>query len=373
MDSPLADRLLDWFAHYARDLPWRRDRTPYRVWVAEVMLQQTRAETVGPYYERFMARFPTLESLARAPLEEVLRVWEGLGYYSRARLLHAAAQKVLEEGGGHLPDTRQELQKLPGIGPYIAAAVASIAFGRPEVALDGNACRVLSRLRALEGNPRRSPVRRRLEEYARSIMPLDGPGRFNEALMELGATVCRPRRPRCDACPLSDDCLAHQWGQEEAFPTPAPRQSLPHYEATAAVIPDSQGRVLLARRKARSFLGGLWEFPGGKREPGESLQECLARELREELGIDVVVGEHLVTLECGYTHFRVTLHTFCCRLIAGVPQCLDCDEVRWVTVEEMTALPMPKADRRIAEMLRTAAASDRCIPSVCPSSYGPLT
>lgn len=351
LSSHLADRLLDWFAHHARDLPWRRDRTPYRVWVAEVMLQQTRTETMGPYYERFMARFPTLESLARAPLEEVLQVWEGLGYYSRARLLHAAAQKVLEERGGHLPDTCQELLKLPGVGPYIAGAVASIAFGRPEVALDGNACRVLSRLLALEGDPRQPSVRRHLEAYARSIMPLGRPGPFNEALMELGATICLPRRPRCSDCSLADDCRAHQLGREESLPTRAPRRPLPHYEVTAAVIQDPDGRVLLARRKENSFLGGLWEFPGGKREEGESLEECLAREMREELGIEVAVGERLVTLEHGYTHFRITLHVFRCRLIAGTPRCLDCDEVRWVTVEEMAALPMPVTDRRIARML----------------------
>lgn len=351
LSTPLADRLLDWFAHHARDLPWRQDRTPYRVWVAEVMLQQTRTETMEPYYEHFMARFPTLESLARAPLEDVLRVWEGLGYYSRAQLLHTAARKVVDEWGGRLPDTRQELQKLPGVGPYIAGAVASIAFGRPEVALDGNACRVLSRLLALEGNPRRMSVRRHLEEYARSIMPPDRPGPFNEALMELGATICRPRRPHCDTCPLSEDCQAHRRGQEEAFPTRIPQRTVPHYEVTAAVIGGPDGRFLLARRKKNAFLGGLWEFPGGKRERGESLEECLARELREELGIEIAVGEHLVTLKHGYTHFRITLHVFRCRRVAGEPRCLDCDEVRWVTVEEMAALPMAVTDRRIAALL----------------------
>ncbi len=355
-----ADCLLDWFAQHARDFPWRRERTPYRVWVAEVMLQQTRTETMGPYYERFMARFPTLESLARAPLEEVLRLWEGLGYYSRARLLHVAAQKVLEEWGGELPDTREGLQKLPGVGPYIAGAVASIAFGRPEVALDGNACRVLTRLLALEGDPRRPSIRRQLEAYACSIMPPDRPGPFNEALMELGATICLPRRPRCGDCPLADDCRAHQQGQEEAFPTRTPRRTLPHYDVTAAVIQGPDGRFLLARRKENSFLGGLWEFPGGKREEGESLEECLARELREELGVEVAVGAQLVTLEHGYTHFRITLHVFRCRLVAGTPRCLDCDEVRWVTVEEMAALPMPMTDRRIAGMLSG-------------ETYGPLT
>ncbi len=345
---PLTDRLLNWFAHEARRLPWRQDRTPYRVWVAEVMLQQTRVETVIPYYERFLARFPTLKALAEAPLEEVLRVWEGLGYYTRARHLHAAARRVMAEHGGHLPDTCEGLLALPGFGPYTAGAVASIAFGRPVVALDGNSRRVLSRLFAVEGDIRRGPTRRRLEELARSLLPPDRPGAFNEALMELGATVCLPRAPHCGRCPLSDGCQARREGRQGELPTPSRRRSIPHYDVTAGVLLREDGRVLVARRNADDFLGGLWEFPGGKREAGETLPECLARELQEELGIQVEVGEPLLTLEHAYTHFRITLYVFLCRLRAGEPHCLDCAEVRWVAPEELDGLPMSVTDRRIA-------------------------
>lgn len=353
------EHLLEWFACNARDLPWRRERTPYRVWVAEVMLQQTRAETAAPYYERFIARFPTLESLAQASLEEVLRTWEGLGYYARARQLHTTAQKVLREWGGRLPDTLQELRRLPGIGPYIAGAVASIAFGRPEVALDSNARRVLARLCAIHGDPRQSAVRRRLEECAHAMMPPDHPGPFNEALMELGATLCTPHRPRCDACPLADDCQAHLAGQEEAFPSRSPRPKVPHYDVTAGVIFGPDGRILLARRNEDDFLGGLWEFPGGKREGDEPLEDCLKRELREEMDIEVEVEDHLLTLKHAYTHFRITMYVYRCRLIAGTPRCVDCADVRWVTLEDMEALPMSATDRKIVralkeESLRTA-------------------
>ncbi len=352
MPDKRTENLLNWFARNARDLPWRRDRTPYRVWVAEVMLQQTRAETVAPYYERFIARFPTLEALAQASLEEVLKVWEGLGYYARARQLHTAAQKVFREYGGRLPDTSRELKRLPGIGPYIAGAVASIAFGRPEVALDANARRVLARLCAIAGNPQQAAVRQRMEECARALLPPNRPGPFNEALMELGATVCTPRRPRCDACPLADDCMAHRAGEEDVYPDRSPRPQVPHYDVTAGAIFGGDGRVLLARRNEDDFLGGLWEFPGGKREAGETLEECLVRELREELGVEVAVGDHLITIHHGYSHFRITLYVYRCWLIAGTPQCLDCADVRWVTLEEMEALPMSVTDRQIARTLQ---------------------
>lgn len=344
--------MLAWFAAHARDLPWRRDRTPYRVWVAEVMLQQTRVETVIPYYDRFLQRFPTVEALVEASLEEVLKVWEGLGYYARARNLHAAARRVVVEYGGQLPPAYEALRELPGMGPYIAGAVASIAFGRPVVALDGNGRRVLARLFAVEGDPRRTAVRRRLEALARSLLPSDRPGPFNEALMELGATVCLPRAPRCDRCPLAGDCRARQAGAEAQYPTRAASRPVPHYQVAAAVLLREDGRVLVARRREEDFLGGLWEFPGGKQEDGETLRECLARELREELGIGVEVGERLLTLEHAYTHFRITLHAFRCALREGEPRCLECADLRWVLPAEMDALPMSVADRRIAQAVQ---------------------
>jgi len=344
-------RLLAWFDGAGRELPWRRERTPYRVWLAEVLLQQTRVETALPYYERFLARFPTLSALAEAPLEDVLKLWEGLGYYARARHLHQAARQVQREYGGQLPADYEALRALPGVGPYTAGAVASIAFGQPVVAVDGNARRVLARLFAVEGDPRAPSVRRELEALARALLPADRPGAFNEALMELGAVVCLPRAPRCAACPLADLCQAHRQGRETELPWRAPRRALPHYDVAAAVLARDDGRLLVARRKLDDFLGGLWEFPGGKREKGESLEGCLARELAEELDIQVEVGERLLTLEHSYTHFGITLYAFRCRLLAGEPRCLDCAEVRWAAPAELEALPMAVTDRRIARWL----------------------
>jgi A/G-specific adenine glycosylase len=345
-------RLLAWFARHARDLPWRHDRTPYRVWVAEVMLQQTQVEKVRDYYTRFMARFPTVTALAEAPLEDVLKQWEGLGYYSRARALHRAAQEVVARYDGNLPADVDALRRLPGIGAYTAGAIVSIAFAIPAPAVDGNVRRVMARVLAWA-----EPDAAGLEAAVRAWLPADVPGppdtsgAFTEALMELGATLCRPKSPQCLLCPWRDFCQAQALGQPEAFPVPRPRKPIPHYDVVAAVTIREDGRVLVARRRQEDMLGGLWEFPGGKCEDGETLPDALRREMREELGIEVAVGKELIVVEHAYTHFRITLYAFVCRLVAGEPVCIDCDDFRWATLEEIAALPMSVADRKIAGVL----------------------
>ncbi|MCP4537675.1 MAG: A/G-specific adenine glycosylase [Chloroflexi bacterium] len=346
-------QLLAWFTRHARDLPWRQDRTPYRVWVAEVMLQQTQVETVIPYYERFLIRFPTIQSLSSASLEDVLKVWEGLGYYARARNLHATAQQVVSANDGQLPDTFDDLLALPGVGRYIAGAVASIAFGRDVPAVDGNARRVLCRVFRIREDVTRSKVQRKLEVLATNLLPAGRAGVFNEALMELGATICTPRAPRCDRCPLGDLCQAHAEGVQETLPVKRPRKRVPHYDVAAAVTVRDDGRVLVAQRNVDDMLGGMWEFPGGKRESDETLPECLAREMREELDVEVDVGRVLIVVKHAYTHFRITLHAFCCGLVSGEPRCVDCAAFRWVVPDELNALPMSVADRKVAQAFQS--------------------
>jgi A/G-specific adenine glycosylase len=350
--TDFAQRLLAWFASAARDLPWRSDRSPYRVWLAEVMLQQTQVDTVAPYYERFLARFSTVEALAAAPLEDVLKLWEGLGYYARARNLHAAARQIVSRLGGQIPDTFKALLTLPGVGRYTAGAVASIAFGRDVPAVDGNVRRVLARVFAIREDVSRSAVQRELEALAQSLLPPGKAGVFNEALMELGATVCAPRTPQCDSCPLRDLCQAHAAGEQASLPVKRPRKRTPHYDVAAAVTVDKDGHVLVSQRNADDMLGGLWEFPGGKREDGETLPECLAREMREELDVEVEVGALLTVVKHAYTHFRITLRAFRCRVVKGEPRCLDCAAFRWVSIPELDALPMSVADRKIAQVLK---------------------
>jgi A/G-specific adenine glycosylase len=253
--------LLEWYRRHKRDLPWRRSRDPYHIWVSEVMLQQTRVETVIPYYERFLERFPTLEALAQAPEEEVLKLWEGLGYYSRARNLQSAVREVCERYGGVVPDTPEQISSLKGVGPYTAGAILSIAYGRPEPAVDGNVMRVLSRFFLIVDDIAKPSTRTRMEELVRGMIPQDAPGDFTQALMELGALVCTPRTPHCLICPVMEHCAARLEGMETALPMKkkaAPPR--PEYRA-AAVVKDRGGRILIRRRPAGGLLAGMWELP----------------------------------------------------------------------------------------------------------------
>ncbi len=354
--------LLDWYAENARQLPWRisaadhhhteriSDISQYAfsVWVSEIMLQQTRVETVIPYFKRWMERFPTVKDLAAAPLGEVLSTWEGLGYYSRARNLWRAAQMVMEEYAGKLPGDVDKLRRLPGIGRYTAGAIASIAFGKDEAALDGNIRRVLARWYNVS-EPARSPAgERHLWELARANLPAGRAGDFNQALMDLGALVCTPRSPTCSRCPLAGECQAFRLGIQEERPVLERKAPIPHHTVTAAVIVH-QGRLMIARRPEKGLLGGLWEFPGGKLEAGESLLDCLRREIHEETGADIEVGELLGVYQHAYTHFRVTLHAFWCSLNNGkLPQALEASELRWVEPAELPNFAMGKIDRQIA-------------------------
>lgn len=354
MYSPITDRLLNWYTQNARRLPWRGSSDPYVVWVSEVMLQQTRVETVEPYFERWMRRFPTLASLAQASQIEVLSVWEGLGYYSRARNLHRAAQIIMNESGGKIPSDPKLLRKLPGVGRYTAGAIASIAFGLDEPVLDGNVRRVLSRLFNVS-EPIRSPeAERRLWELAATHLPTGKAGDYNQALMDLGAMVCVPRSPDCIRCPLSDSCSAYTLGLQEQRPVTRAKQDIPHYTVTAAVIQRDE-QVLIAQRPSNGLLGGLWEFPGGKLQPGEDLASCLQREIREELGAEIIIGGAVGTYRHAYTHFRVTLHAFHCTLVNGDdPQPLQVDDLRWVSPSDLKDYPMGKIDRQIARRLNDA-------------------
>ncbi len=354
MPAPLASLLLDWYRPSARRLPWRGDHDPYRIWVSEVMLQQTRVETVIPYYQRWLERFPTLSSLAAASLQETLSIWEGLGYYSRARNMHRTAQIVVAQMNGQLPSEAASLRKLPGIGRYTAAAIASIAFGQDEATLDGNIRRVLARVFDVS-EPARSPKgERSLWDLAVANLPAGKAGDYNQALMDLGALVCTPRAPACERCPVSEICQARRLGIQEQRPVVSARPPIPHYTVTAAVI-QKNGTVLLCQRPLNGLLGGLWEFPGGKTMNGEDLTTCLQREIREELDVEIEVGEPLGVYRHAFTHFRVTLHAFRCQLKTGEPRPVEANDLRWVAASGLASFPMGKIDRQIASRLETEA------------------
>ncbi|MBN2131604.1 MAG: A/G-specific adenine glycosylase [Sedimentisphaerales bacterium] len=341
-------RLLQWFDGNARDLPWRSTRDPYAIWISEIMLQQTRVETVKPYYLRFLKRFPTVEKLARARIDTVLKHWEGLGYYSRARNLHRAAREIVTRYEGRLPATRDELLTLPGIGSYTAGAIASIAFAKREPVVDGNVTRVLCRLFCIRTDPKQAGVQKQLWSLAAALLPRTRTGDHNQALMELGSEICLPRNPRCNECPLVRTCEARRHGQETTLPVKRPKKELPTVIVAVGVI-YKEGRVLIDKRKPDGLLGGLWEFPGGKQEPGESLQAALHREVREELGIRIEVKRSLMVVHHAYSHFRVRLHVFECTFLSGKPRCRSCTAFKWVLPNELHRYAFPAANHRIIQ------------------------
>jgi A/G-specific adenine glycosylase len=358
LDSALAQRLraslLSHYGSHARDLPWRRTDDPYRIWVSEVMLQQTRVDAAVPYYLRWLKRFPDLETLARADLDEVLKAWEGLGYYRRARMLHRAAGVVMDRGGA-LPTTAAELRRLPGIGEYTAGAVASIAFGRREPAVDGNVRRVLSRILDLE---RPSPAE--LRALAVALVPADRPGEFNQALMELGATICTARRPACGACPVAADCLARAAGTQEERPAPREKRAVPTAEIGVAVPIRGDGDawfVALVRRPLDAMLGGLWEFPGGRIGQGEDASE-VAHRAAAETGLRVGrPGAPLPVVNHLYSHLRAAYHPYLFEATEGDADADAAERTtsgqapRWMDRRELDEAALPGAQRAIVVSL----------------------
>lgn len=356
----IVSSLLSWYDENGRDLPWRKRRgqaDPYPVLVSEIMLQQTTVPAVIPYFERWMEKYPTTRDLAGADPDQVLRDWEGLGYYSRARNLQAAAREVVNRYGGAIPADPEKLKGLPGVGDYTAAAVGSIAFGVRVPALDANNLRVWSRLLA-------SSDRKRIARVFSRVIPPDRPGDFNQALMDLGSAVCAPKNPGCSGCPLSKWCRGYRLGRAEAFPERKPGPEITPIEAAVGIIMES-GKVLVRKRPEGALLGGLWEFPGGKVAKTEGLndgtterknktifsespEEAVVREVSEETGLNIRILEKLGVFTHSYTRFRVTLHVFICQKTGGK---LRRPDAKWVTLPELEELPMPSANRRIVRAL----------------------
>lgn len=345
--------LLSWYAYQGRELPWRNTSDPYAIWVSEIMLQQTQVKTVLPYYQRWLEHFPTIQSLAEAEQQAVLILWQGLGYYARARNLHLAAQKVISDYGGQFPTQIEEVLKLPGIGRTTAGGILSSAFHQTLPILDGNVKRVLARLAGLL-----IPTKYALSflwKGSELLLDPHDPKAFNQALMDLGATVCTPKQPTCLLCPWSNVCQAHHLNLQSVIPMSETREPIPHKLIGVAVIWNEQGQILIDKRPQSGLLGGLWEFPGGKLEPNETLAECVVREIQEELGICIEVLEHFMTLDHAYTHFKVTLSVHHCRHVSGKPQPIECDEVKWVTLDELDQYPFPTANQKIIATLREVA------------------
>lgn len=334
------------------------------------MLQQTQVNTVIPYFARWLARFPTVEALAAASLDEALKAWEGLGYYARARHMHQAAQIIVTQYDRCLPHTVAALLRLPGIGRYTAGAIASLAFDQRAAVLDGNLRRILGRVFDVDTPLGQTVTEARLwalsEALVMALARDEQAGPLNEALMDLGAAVCLPANPACARCPLTGRCLAQARGVQANRPVRIPRKALPYFDVTCGLIWKGD-RLLIAQRPPNGMLGGLWEFPGGKQESGESLPECLRREIMEELGVVIEVGEKLTAVQHTYTHLRITLHAFHCRPLHGEPQAIGVAAWAWARPDELANYAFPVTDLKVIRDLQTAISAG---PVTWPHAVG---
>ncbi len=321
------------------------------------MLQQTRVDQAIPYFHRFTEQFPDVQSLAQAERQDVLKAWEGLGYYSRARNMQDAARSVVNNLNGRFPDTPENIRALKGIGPYTSAAIASIAFGHPAAVVDGNVIRVISRLFGIGEDVSTTRVKKEIQELADELIDSGRPGDYNQAVMELGATVCTPSNPDCLECPVSLHCTAFNTAQTESIPYKAPKKKVPHHQIVVGICRNESGRLLIALRPEDKMLGGLWEFPGGKVEPGEQHKQALERELKEELGVETVTGAKLTEIKHAYSHFKITLHAYLSSITKGEPKAKASRELRWIRPDELQDYPFPRANRKLTEILQTYLAS----------------
>jgi len=321
------------------------------------MLQQTQVKTVIPYYQRFMQQLPDVAHLARADLQTVLKSWEGLGYYARARNLHRAAAEIVARFEGRIPDAWQPLRGLPGVGDYIASAVLSIAYGQPYAVVDGNVKRVLSRLLRLDVPITHYSSKRTFGETAGRLLDPRRPGTYNQALMELGAVVCVPRQPACPACPLGSLCGAHAADVVEDYPRKEQRRQTPQYHIAVGIV-FRNNRVLITRRQTDGLLGGLWEFPGGKIKDGESAPEACVREIKEEVNLVVQPVDFLARVKHAYTHFRIIMEVFCCAYVSGRLRLNGPADYRWIHPHEIDHYPFPKANHKFIPRLRELVRSE---------------
>ena len=340
--SDPAHLLLRWYDSNIRQFPWRKTNNPYKIWLSEVMLQQTQVKTVVPYYNRWVSKFPTIQSVAEAPSDSILKTWEGLGYYARARNFHSACKIIMNKHNGKVPDSTRLLLSLPGIGEYISGAIMSIAFNQSVAAIDSNAIRVISRLNSING-----PLQIRNQKIARVlsklICPLR-PGDFNQAIMDLGREICTSKNPSCSACPISSHCRSFVNSVVDKYPETILSNKKSHYSVAAGIIWNKKS-ILVTKRKEKGLLGGLWEFPGGKIRRGETATKCIVREVKEELGIIVKPRDFLKQINHTYSHFSITMHCYHCR--EKEKKISDQRSSNWITVNEIPKYSFPKANHKI--------------------------
>ena len=344
-------KLTQWFELHHRKLPWRETDDPYYIWVSEVMLQQTQVRKVLEYFQNFVGKFPDVRRLAKADLQEVLKAWEGLGYYARARNIHKSAKMIVTDFGGEIPTDYTTFRKLPGVGAYIAAAVQSIAFQASYAVVDGNVKRVLARLFLIDSPINASTASKTLQDKADKLLDRDSPGVFNQGMMELGATVCRPKSPLCVICPVNTFCRAFQNARQEEFPIRLKSKPLPEYRLTIGVV-RRENHILITQRKLDGLLGGLWEFPGDDIKAEETPEAACIRQIKEHVNLAVEVTEYLTRIKHAFTHFKIVADVFCCRYQSGEVVLNGPVDHRWITVDEIDQFPFPRAHHQIIPIIK---------------------
>ncbi len=343
----ISNSLIEWYSNNKRDLPWRKSKNIYSVWLSEIMLQQTQVDTVKPFYNNWINQYPSIASVAKTNEENLLKIWEGLGYYNRCRNFHKASRLVMDNYNGNIPIVHSDFIKLPGVGPYISAAVLSISKGKPLPAVDVNIKRVLSRILRLKKDSKRN-----LKYMLSTIekwMKHNNPGDINEALMDLGATVCRPNQAQCHICPLSKNCNGYLSGNPEKYPQKVIKKSIPHFSVVTCLL-WRDDRFLIMKRDKKNHLGGLWEFPGGKIKENEQMDYALRRELKEECGISINIGKKIGKVKHKYSHFSIDLYAYHCTTKNGSSIKTD-QPYLWVEPEDIDQYPFPKANHKLFDIL----------------------
>ena len=349
-----APPLIDWYNAHQRELPWRIHPHPYHTLICEFMAQQTQINTLIPYYERWLIKYPTIQDVANSSEDSILKSWEGLGYYSRARNLHKTCQVITNDYNAVVPDSPDILLSLPGVGPYISAAVASIAYEIPVAVVDGNVLRVFTRLYGLFDDIGKDKTKQTIQKRLNQDIQQYQPSVFNQGLMELGATICTPKKPNCIQCPLSSICYAKNMDQTETLPIKSKKAPIPHHTVVVAIIKNNQDHFLITKRKKNQLLGGLWEFPGGKVKSNETLEDALHREIKEEVNLDIKINGFLCKVDHAYSHFKITMHAFICDVIdPSNLSCKSADDYSWINVTQLDEFAFPKANSVVIAHLNT--------------------
>ena len=343
-------KLKDWFIEYSRPMPWRDNPNAYNTWISEIMLQQTQVATVIPYFERFIKKFPNVRALAESEIDPILKQWEGLGYYSRARNLHKAAKVICDNYKEIIPNDYSEIQKIPGIGPYTGAAIISIAYSTPVSVVDGNVLRVFTRFWGIYEDIKLPKIRDILFHKLNAYVKLIEPPIFNQAIMEIGALICTPKEPKCTQCPLQNDCFAKQTKNQDQLPVKSKSKPVPTHTIVVGII-KHKNKYLIAKRKEDQMLGGLWEFPGGKVKSKETLENALLREIKEEVNLDVTIEQKLGTIKHAYSHFKIVLHAFICSSTTNKAKANTSDKVEWINLDQLNDFAFPTANKKLFKLI----------------------